>query len=208
MDLLGITPETLNIETENFEEKDGYDSFLIIQQTSLCKFFVKLCCPQCKFAGVVFQILKGKCLGFAVKATISCPNCNEIILEEYLSERLGGVRSTRAPFEVNTRTTMAFMRIGSGYAAMQDWGAMMNLASTPNKAAYHSIKDRIVEGNERCFAEVRAKSVEAIKCCYKDIGVVPDKEGIRDVAVSYDGTWQRRGHSSHNGIGIAIDLLT
>ena len=29
-----------------------------------------------------------------------------------------------------------------------------------------------------------------------------------DIAVSFDGTWQKRGHTSHNGIGIAIDLLT
>ena len=29
-----------------------------------------------------------------------------------------------------------------------------------------------------------------------------------DIAVSYDGTWQKRGHSSHNGIGCAIELLT
>ena len=40
---------------------------------------------------------------------------------------------------------------------------------------------------------------------------MPDKDGILDIAVSYDGTWQRRGgggHSSHNGAGAVIDLLT
>ena len=29
-----------------------------------------------------------------------------------------------------------------------------------------------------------------------------------DIAVSYDGSWHLRGHSSHNGLGVEIDLLT
>ena len=29
-----------------------------------------------------------------------------------------------------------------------------------------------------------------------------------DIAVSYDGTWQNGRHTSHIGIGCAIDLLT
>ncbi len=40
---------------------------------------------------------------------------------------------------------------------------------------------------------------------------MPDKDGILDIAVSYDGTWQRRGvggHSLYNGAGPVIDLLT
>ncbi len=34
-----------------------------------------------------------------------------------------------------------------------------------------------------------------------------DKDVI-DIAVSYDGTWQKRSFSSHNGVGVVIDLLT
>ena len=84
----------------------------------------------------------------------------------------------------------------------------MNFPSTPNKAAYHSAKDRIIEGSESCFAEVRSKSIEAVQSSYKDIGVTPDEKGILDIAVSYDGSWQKRGHSLHNGVGVVIDLLT
>ena len=31
---------------------------------------------------------------------------------------------------------------------------------------------------------------------------------LLDVAVSYDGTWQKRGHQSLHGVGIAIDIVT
>ncbi|GFX79736.1 uncharacterized protein TNCV_2746551 [Trichonephila clavipes] len=32
--------------------------------------------------------------------------------------------------------------------------------------------------------------------------------GVIDILVSYDGLWQKRGHSSLYGIGIVIDILT
>ncbi|GFV58264.1 uncharacterized protein TNCV_4614681, partial [Trichonephila clavipes] len=31
---------------------------------------------------------------------------------------------------------------------------------------------------------------------------------IIDVSVSYDGTWQKRGHTSNLGLGIIIDILS
>ena len=38
--------------------------------------------------------------------------------------------------------------------------------------------------------------------------MLPDANGVLDVAVSFDGAWQRRGHSSHNGVASVIDLIT
>ncbi len=40
------------------------------------------------------------------------------------------------------------------------------------------------------------------------LGVIPDKDGVLDIGVSYDGSWQKRGHSSHNGVETVIDLIT
>ena len=48
----------------------------------------------------------------------------------------------------------------------------------------------------------------AIFNAYSALGVQPDDQGILDIAVSYDGAWQRHGFSSHNGVGLVIDLLT
>ena len=43
---------------------------------------------------------------------------------------------------------------------------------------------------------------------YMQEGYADQNDEKVDIAVSFDGTWQKRGHTSHNGIGIAIDLLT
>lgn len=40
-------------------------------------------------------------------------------------------------------------------------------------------------------------------------GTNPDgDEALQDVSISYDRTWNKRGHTSHFGIGIAIELET
>ncbi|XP_076439059.1 uncharacterized protein LOC143277962 [Babylonia areolata] len=37
---------------------------------------------------------------------------------------------------------------------------------------------------------------------------VPDREGILNVSVSIDGSWQKRGHSSHSGVVTVMDIMT
>ena len=53
-----------------------------------------------------------------------------------------------------------------------------------------------------------SQSVIVVHQTYADIGGLPDSDGILDISVSFDGSWQRRGHSFHNGITTVSDLLT
>ena len=52
------------------------------------------------------------------------------------------------------------------------------------------------------------QTVEKVKEAYKKIGVAPDENRNLDISVSFDGTWQKSGHSSHNDVASVIDLLT
>ncbi|KAH7940642.1 hypothetical protein HPB49_002741 [Dermacentor silvarum] len=38
--------------------------------------------------------------------------------------------------------------------------------------------------------------------------VTKNAVGGRDVPVMFDGTWQKRGHKSHNGVGTTVSLDT
>src|ERR1043165_5850191 len=51
---------------------------------------------------------------------------------------------------------------------------------------------------------VKQKVVEA----YHDVGVHPDANGILDIEISFDGSWQKRGYISHNGVAAIIDGIT
>ena len=41
---------------------------------------------------------------------------------------------------------------------------------------------------------------------YMNPSIQPDD--IIDIAVTFDGSWQKRGHSSHYGLGAVIELET
>ncbi len=58
------------------------------------------------------------------------------------------------------------------------------------------------------FGKVSKTTHEAIVKSYEEVDIKLDSEGILEMDVSFDGSWHKRGHSSHTGIRIAIDLLT
>ena len=187
---------------------DSSGCFLLVHTTSLNKLISGLCCPSCKQTGMVFKTHDEKHRGFAAKGYIYCKKCESVVGEEYLSEKAGESQTPNDPFEVNVRAVFAFMGIGCGFNAMKDWSTLMNLPNSPNKFTYRGVKEKIVTGSKETFNEVSAISVDIIRRTYENNGMLPDKDGILDIAVSYDGTWQKRGHSSHNGAAVVIEILT
>ena len=55
---------------------------------------------------------------------------------------------------------------------------------------------------------------EHVRQAYADVDpdvaelVMHDPDAVINISVSFDGTWQKRGFSSHYGIGVCIDILT
>ena len=77
-----------------------------------------------------------------------------------------------------------------------------------NRSAYQKSQNRIEEASKKTFNEISEVSVKAIASEYAKLGVDPDENGVLDIGVSYDGSWQKRGHSSHNGMASVIDMVT
>ena len=143
-----------------------------------------------------------------MKDQLCCMTCNDIIDEDYLCQRVGGSKSTRAPFEINSRATMAFRGPWMWILCYQGvvWCYEHALFIKPN--AYTSNHNKIHEASFEMAKRVQEDSAKPIRNAYKDIGILPDKNGILDIAVSFDGAWHRRGHSSANGLASTSDLLT
>ena len=104
MDLLGITPEMLNMKMDNLEEKKTFDSFFITQQTSLSKATRKLFALSVKFQGVSCR--------YWMRTVYGSQSRKESLVKTARKSFLKSI-------SVND-TTMAFMGIESGYAVMQD----------------------------------------------------------------------------------------
>lgn len=95
-----------------------------------------------------------------------------------------------------------FTAIGDGYAAMQTLGREVGM-NVISSTGYHKQLKKIEEDFEAIKQEMLQKTHDAIR---KSLGVGP--EVILNMAVTYDGTWQKRGFVSLNGANFVIDIET
>ena len=103
------------------------------------------------------------------------------------------MKSTREPFEVNTTAVVAFKGVICGFNAMKDGCNLMNIPNSMSKCTYTTRQADIHSAITDAAAKMAEKSVCAIKSAYHNTGFVENKDGIVDIAVSFDGTWHRRG---------------
>lgn len=71
---------------------------------------------------------------FSIYCSLYCNSCEQVVIESYLSDRVGGTATQNAPFEVNVRAVLAFMDIGCGFSAMKEWSSDMNFPRVGNKS--------------------------------------------------------------------------
>ena len=84
----------------------------------------------------------------------------------------------------------------------------MDMPFMPSQDTYTKIHNKIGNAATKTFKSISQQSRNIICKAYEKTGLYEDNKGILDIAVSYDGTWQKRGYSSHNGAASVIDLLT
>ena len=103
------------------------------------------------------------------------------------------------PFEVNIRSVYALRSTGVGHTGLEKFCGMMNMPPPMTVGNYNKISDNLKDAAK----EVAIKSM-------KDAAIEAKKyqEGIGDIGVSVDGTWQKRGYTSLNGVIVAISIHT
>lgn len=147
-------------------------------------------------------------LGFAFKIVVKCNNCNSLIKEILSSPRVAHHETTRAPFEVNRRMVDTFLDIGKGFASMQKYCMGMGMTCMSSTAYSKHISKLASDNSNLVSTEVLRKAHTIIREAHIESDPSLEKDQPIDIAVSYDGTWMRRGHSSLYGIGIVIDIMT
>jgi hypothetical protein len=82
---------------------------------------------------------------------------------------------------------------------------MKNMDSKSYRRIHNMIaNETVVTGDD-----VLMRSVRKVKECMAALDNSLDVENsIFDIAVSFDGTWHKRGFTSHYGVGVVIEITT
>ena len=108
------------------------------------------------------------------------------------------MKQGRTFYEVNTRTVVAFREMGQGEAGIKKFSWVMNMdgmdgktVQNINKQLQHTYESVCEESMLQATVEIKKKAKE-------------ETQGFAHCCVSLDGSWQKRGHQSHNGLVTAI----
>ena len=101
----------------------------------------------------------------------------------------------QAGFDINKRIILSFREIGKGYSALEDFCGVMNMTPPMAKTTYYKHIPSVHEAYVTTASESMKTAVNELK---------EDVTQMIDIDVSVDGTWQRRGHASLNGVTTVI----
>lgn len=154
-------------------------------------------CLRCATCSGTVKIMEESKCGWGSKFVIECEKCLEV----------GAFRSsevcedTQNAYEVNRRSVFAMRNLGLGLAGLETFCGVMDLPPPVKQSTYTLINNRIMQA----VIDVAEESMSM--ACNEEI-TQSDNPSARQVAVSGDGTWMKRGFSSRHGVCTAIGVET
>ncbi|GFW22286.1 uncharacterized protein TNCV_1430401 [Trichonephila clavipes] len=154
-------------------------------------------CVKCKKQGI--DIKFGRLIqGLATELLICCEFCGLIqpLLNTRFTNTVVNKKDTKV-YEVNTRLAYAMRSVGKGEAAAKEFCGVMNLPPPPKRfyESLHALNNATEKVAKVSMALAAAETLSF-------------NNGNPNVPVAIDGTWQKRGHTSLNGVVMAVSVDT
>ena len=150
------------------------------------------------------EIIRERKLGLKYHFEIHCTSCN---WKETFSNSKNSVNLTQKPgfntAAINLQSVMAFREIGCGFAAMQTFSNIMNMESPMSVTTYNNINLKLHSAYSSAALKSTTEAADETRKKVLNDEAYNDN-AIADCQVSIDGTWQRRGHLSLNGVVVAV----
>lgn len=169
-------------------------------------------CPTCRERKLGVREAAGKRKGLSAFLELCCenPDCPESALSfTHTSRRTTSAGnqgtsarfdsgSSRDSFAVNVKAVLAARAIGAGHDQLSRFCAILGLPSPMHHKTFNGISKKL----HGAAMTAVSKNLDQAR------NITKDAVGGRDVPVMFDGTWQKRGHKSHNGVGTVVSLDT
>lgn len=138
--------------------------------------------------------------GLSSKICFECTVCRKTIT---MDTNKMSKEPTTVSSDVNMRSVFAVGEIGLGREGLATFCEILNMPPPIHDSAFQKQKKNV---NSVTKATVLEKPQEAAKRVRSTLG--QNDNDVIDVAVSFDGTWSRRGFSTNFGIGFVISTDT
>ena len=161
-------------------------------------------CPKCVAAVSIKHMIAQK-MGLARFFAISCTECDCLI--NFCSSKevtKSNNSQDRKSYEVNRRPLVAFRENGLGFNGIKTFCCFMNMPEPMAQTTYDEINSEF----HNAYVGTAQESIEKVahEICdlesqkLDDTASTTDIDSVLDTKVSGDDAWQKRGHSSLNGV--------
>lgn len=199
-----------DFETSLQQDSQHETKYKLVSEHTLSNLVGGLLCPHCSSKSLVFitSNTNDQC-GFVSNMGVECTNCS-YTSESSRSEKL----EDSAAFDLNAPMVKFFNSIGQGFRAMEQFCIMMNMDGLSNNSfdKHVSAISKFAKESGNLNLE---KARERVRQVYRELDndsrpatTSNDTTGPIDLAVSFDGTWHKRGFTSNYGVGVVIELHT
>ena len=191
-----VTP--LSRKTVSCSSTKISDGFVLFSTDVLRSLFSVVSCPGCKSEGLSMQEIVRKKQGLAAAFQLQCSMC--LWQHEFFSSNLANFegKKSKNSFEVNVRAVMAMRNLGIGHDGLESFCMHMNMNKPMTRNNYSKLIDSL-------HTEYMNEAEESMKSAAEEVKA---KEQSTDIAASFDGSWQKPGHTSLNGIVSAMSVST
>ncbi|GFY11750.1 uncharacterized protein TNCV_1529421 [Trichonephila clavipes] len=141
-------------------------------------------------------------MGYSTKMELLCESCHE----SYGSVFSNFQDEAKSSHDINIKLVSAFLSIGRWHAALETFSSVLNMPTMERKTfakGMYNLSGKNKEAKKNMLEMSRQTAREA----HVKVDATLKNQEIIDVSVSYDGTWQKRGHISNLGLGIIIDII-
>ena len=173
----------------------------LVNMQMMANLISQMACPKCFTVGCKF--VETKRIGLSSVVSISCLNNN---CQHNISTRTSPVVGVgkKKTSEVNLLVVASGRNCGIGYNKTHKFLAGLDVPQPLHLTTYQSVAKKVHSAAIIAAQASMSRAGEVIRRLQN----LPSGQQYTPVVVSYDGTWHKRGHSSHHGIGIVIDLST
>lgn len=187
--------------TPNLDRYSEYHSneFNLIIDTSVFKeMFCKF--GACQTCGSNLTINFERQFGLAYEIVVSCTNCDDkskLFSSPQVPVGLSNLIKPKHLFDINIRYVYGLRTIGKGPTAGKTLAGVMNLPPPPTRFSP--------------YVDVIGKAVSNVAKTSMDNALkeaVEKNDGNSDLSIALDGSWQKRGHTSLNGVVSATSFDT
>ncbi|XP_057301380.1 uncharacterized protein LOC130635880 [Hydractinia symbiolongicarpus] len=205
----GLRSQKLSSTDGSVLEKENYFVFI---DFDILKTFIEAVAvcnrKDCGSKNVVFLNKLNLRMGLACKLQLLCNDCSHEVTfftseECRKSEpiKTNNDNKGRNLFECNVRTVAAFREIGKGHESIINFSRCMNVHSI-SEWTYRNINKDLHDAYQKVAVESMGHAADtALKKCRDDGDVIQREDRQLGLCrVSLDGTWQKRGHASLNGV--------